>query len=186
MSGLTWKGEIVVMKQGERCFVTSITGTYEQTLALEAVVQWVDICTDRVAVLIYYVIKFCHCSTQTLGVMQKVSGPPSFSSRSRWMMPAANHSIYSLAHSIPPQQHLSFIYISQTSWFIVHSIVSPIFPTIHGIHGRTVNCRDDFNIAGFTLVIWLGVCCIMHRLNLSNWIQMSTSESNSCRYRPGE
>ena len=39
MSGLTWKGEIVVMKQGERCFVTSITGTYEQTLALEAVVQ---------------------------------------------------------------------------------------------------------------------------------------------------
>lgn len=37
MSGMVWKGEIIVMKQGERCFVTGITTKQDQILAVEAV-----------------------------------------------------------------------------------------------------------------------------------------------------
>lgn len=39
MYGLNWKGEIVVMKQGDRCFVTSIAKKHDQTLATEAVIR---------------------------------------------------------------------------------------------------------------------------------------------------
>jgi hypothetical protein len=36
-AGLIWKGEILVMKQGERSFVTGIAGKQDQTLAIQAV-----------------------------------------------------------------------------------------------------------------------------------------------------
>lgn len=60
MSGLIWKGEMIVMKHGDRCFVTGINNKTDQILAIEAVYR---------LVAGWLVLVGCHCVLTPFSVL---------------------------------------------------------------------------------------------------------------------